>query len=750
MLTTDKNAFGQPFVRTEQVSQWALGVKEQLKQASIEATTFRWAQGKLQTALDDHSFWLFYEFPNKGKLAIRTCYDQHLTGNVRNHKKNKQSAEWEVEGSLGLFSINLEIYESGLLRYTTRLTPRQAFTVQGFPRDIYFLNADNDPMETAGKMYIKQSGPTAGLVYASVTEPLEGSFFYFQNLTSLNEYGDLTQTEPSGCVSAQWPELGFSLPAAEQPLPAEKKITLSDAFLYLNEIIPTDEFEGADQFLEAIGLIYPHLQKPETAYYDWPKASQRTIDALTKAGECGRQIHNKFYVNAYVGSTDKPPESMVQLAILVPLWEYQQWLGEPIELLEKLRQSIPSFYDEQKETIVRWLPGETFKKEELSEEEDPDKIDSWYLVHILMNLARLAEHGDMQAKELFLKSLQYVRNAAQHFKYEWPVFYHAESLKVLKAETSEGRGGELDTPGLYCHIMLQAYEMTRDTLYLDEAIRSAEKLIGKGFDLLYQSNITMMSALTLVKLWKLTGNHLYYKLSKLSIANLIARMWVWECSIGLGKYRSTFLGVAPLRDAEYLAAYEEAEIFATVLNYLKELGSDVPAPIRQIFSEYFKYLLHRGRYYFPTELPPDMISEEPREGHIAPKLPIPLEDIPTGLKKAGSVGQEVYGGAMPYILTTYAYKRFDPMPVMLFCEYPIYHAEYDILGPKQGYALFRLGGVAEFTCRVRVIALGKSLPLIQLFDATTDEPIPPQDEARQYQEFIVQGDQQIRLEWSRS
>ena len=260
-----------------------------------------------------------------------------------------------------------------------------------------------------------------------------------------------------------------------------------------------------------------------------------------------------------------------------------------------------------------------------------------------------------------------------------------------------------------------------------------------------------MSALTLVKLWKATGNRLYFDMSRLSIANIVARMWIWECNFGFGQLRSTFMGVAPLKDADYLAAYEEAEIVATMLSYLTEMGPDAPTPIRVLFSEFTKYLLHRGRYYFPTELPPEMLSQELREGRIIPDLPIPLEDLSTGWKQAGSVGQEVYGGALAYILATYAYKRFENVPVIIYCEYPIYQAEYQATEKDSGYAVLRLSGTSDHSCRVRLLAKGRELPAIQLMDEddTSREPFTPTEHNKRYQEYQVKGNLRLRVEWAK-
>ena len=748
--------YWQPSTKTEETSQWVAGLNDQLKQATHRAAAkVQLEQGHLEVCLTTNSFWLLYSIGQSGKLAIRTCFDPQMIRSFRVGKTSKTKVEYLVEGALGQFRVLVELPGSDypLLRYTTSLTPNQPFTIQAFPRDVYVLDTDYSPATTQGMVYVTQTGPTSGLVYLSVTNPVGGSLLYFQNFTALNAYFQATQTEPSGTVGAQWPEVGFALPTADSPLSAGTEITLSDAFLYLSEVIPQSEFEAADQFLDAMANIYLHLPRPETAYYNWPKAADRTIRALSESAHCGRMIHKQYYLNAYVDATYKPPESMVQLAILVPLWEYQRWVEKPVSLVESLLKNLPSFYDEKKQTLMRWLPGGTFEEaiNERSEEQDPTKVDSWYLLHTLMNLGRLAEQGNTEAKDLLFNSLEFVIKAAHHFGYDWPVFYDIRTLEVIKAETDTGKGGELDVAGLYTHVMVQVYELTKESRYLDEAIASAERLRGKGFELLYQSNITIMSALTLARLWKITGNRLYFDLSRQGLANVIARLWVWDGQFGFGKDRSTFLGVAPLRNAPYLAAYEEGEIVATMVNYLKEVGRDVPDAIRLFFSEYMKYLLHRGRYYYPSELVTDSICQSPKEGRIIRDLPIPLEDMPTGWKQAGAVGQEVYGGALAYILTSYAYKRFASVPIVVFAEYPIYQSEYQVTNKTSGYLIIRLAGTATCQCRVRLLARSGSLPTVRVYDedVTDSDPLKPSETGKTYQEYQVQGHQRLRLEWQR-
>ncbi|MFD1139799.1 hypothetical protein ACFQ4C_01705 [Larkinella insperata] len=744
--------YWQPFTKTHETSQWVMGLDEQFKQAAHRETLdLPMEAGTLEICLTANSLWLISEWGGAGKLAIRTCFDPQLVQKFKKVRTTKNGVEYQIQGSLGTFGVKIECPHSDktLLHYTTSLKPAQPFTVQAFPRDLYLLDNDYNPFTTEGMVYVTQSGPTSGLAYLSLVEPTECSVFYFQNFTALSDYCQMTQTEPSSTVTVQWPEVGFALPSSNQPLEAGQEIVLSDAYIYLIPTVPKTEFQAADQFLEAIGRVYRLLPKPETEYYDWPKAAEITIEALTESPHCGRRIQKHYYVNAYVDSTQKPPESMVQLAILVPLWEYQEWLGQTVSLVEQLQKNLPSFYDEKHETIMRWLPGGIFKEEERSEEQDHNKVDSWYLLHTLLNLGRLAEKGNPEAKDLLFGSLEYVIKAGHHFNYDWPVFYDIRTLDIIKAETAEGQGGELDVAGLYTHVMVQAYELTRDPRYLNEAMASAERLKGKGFELLYQSNITIMSALTLAKLWKITGNRLYFDQSRLSIANVLARLWIWECNFGYGQNRSIFMGVAPLKNAPYVAAYEEAEIFATMLSFLKEVGPDVPETVRMMFSEYFKYLLHRGRFYFPSELPEEMVCQQPREGRLIRELPIPLEDISIGWKQAGEVGQEVYGGAMPYILTTNAYKQFQNIPVIIFSDYPIYHAEYEFTEKNKGYVVVRLAGTSDCTCQVRLIAKSRSMPTVQLYDEDApDSPaLEPVKKADRYCEYRVSGSQRLRMEW---
>ncbi|UFH52181.1 hypothetical protein [Spirosoma sp. KNUC1025] len=228
--------YWQSFTKTDETSQWVAGLDEQLKHATHRAKfPLQPEKGHLTICLTDTSFWLIYSFEREGCLAIRTCFDPQSIKSYKVGRSSENKVEYQVEGALGQYTVTIELpkKKSSLLRYTTTLVARQPFTIQAFPRDVYVLDKGFKPAATEGMVYVTQSGPTAGLIYLSVTKPLAGSLLYFQNLTALNDFCQATQTDPSGSVSVKWPEIGFALPTTQEPLPAGKELTLSDAFLFL-------------------------------------------------------------------------------------------------------------------------------------------------------------------------------------------------------------------------------------------------------------------------------------------------------------------------------------------------------------------------------------------------------------------------------------------------------------------------------------------------------------------------------------
>ena len=84
--------------------------------------------------------------------------------------------------------------------------------------------------------------------------------------------------------------------------------------------------------------------------------------------KCWSTIRNVSYLNAYVGDTETPPESMVQLSVLLPMLEYADWVGKDIPMSNDILKTLPKFYDDKAKVYGRWLISEQHK---LDGSEDP-------------------------------------------------------------------------------------------------------------------------------------------------------------------------------------------------------------------------------------------------------------------------------------------------------------------------------------------------------------------------------------------
>lgn len=725
------------------LSQWTTGIEDHFsKPGNRKPVPLNFIPGKIEESIDSNSLWVILHAVNGYKMAIRTCFDPQGIKIYTRNIMGETVISYLVQGSIGSFDIRLEIVDS-ILRYTTQFIPAQEMSVKAFPRDIYILDNNFNPLASEGTVHTLQAGPAAGIAYFSI-KPKRETILYFQNLTSLNDYFQETETVPDNIVSAQWPEIGTALPESKKPLKKIKPVILSDALINFAGHAASGEVAQAQFFIDGMAEIYRHIKKPKTVYFDWPDMASKAIHSLADCKDCYRQINNHTYLNAYVASAEKPPESMVQYTLLIPMMEYQHWFGKPFKITAKLFENVLTFFDKKQGVMTRWLAGTEFKKDKRSEEEYHEIMDSWYLFHILGNVGRLALAGHVESRKNFLSSAEYAIKAAKKFSYNWPVFFHYNTLKIIKAETGEGKGGEQDVNGVYARVMWQAFQLTKEKRFLKEAEKALGLLRGKGFSLLYQTNNTAMTAVTALELWQHTNNKAYLDLSIVCIANVISKMWMWDCNFNYGRYRSTFMGVLPLHDAPYLAAYEEAEVFAIFSCFLKTGGEDLSPSIHLLLSEYMKYVLYRGRYYYPSELPSEMINNKPKEGKIIRNLPIPLEDLQTGWKKSGEVGQEIYGSNLPFILSAYAYQRFDKVPFTLYCEYPVLKSEL-LSEDGQTKLTITIGGVDVHHCQMRLIPEKKSLPASLIVKGEGAQNL--YIKGHRYREYMVKGGAIIEMSW---
>ncbi len=718
---------------TSNISPWAVSVISLLTKSNLSPLyTKKQESYDFEVQLTADALYILASGP--GRLAFRAAYTPAGDLQLTAQKQTDKGIIFSLSSSIGDIRVDLEWpVAADLLHYRTTLTPATDLHIPFWPRDLI-------APAPGGEIKVKQVGIRSGLVYAHLPAD-EGAFLYFQNLTSLADYCDQTETSCAEVVGGEWPEMGLALPAAiEKPLLKGTAVVLSDAYVVFDTAAAKQEADVMLQYLELLAAVYRQLPVTKTSYKHWPQILDKGLKDLLHNPACWSQVGGHSYFNAYACDYATPPEIMVQLAVLLPLQDYIEWGGHKLDAMKTIMDGLPAFYNEELKTIMRWHPFTADQMEGEEEQKKPNVMDSWYLHHPLLNLSRLALKGNQVAKKLFLNSLEFAINVAHHFKYRWPVFYDMKTLEVIKAETQPGKGGEKDVAGLYAHVMMQAWDLTGKKRYLQEAETAAKTLEGLGFELFYQANNTSFAAGAMVRLYKATGKKRYLELSYVCLANIFKNVKIWDCNYGYGKNFPSFFALFPLNDAPYTAVYEEQEVFCALHEYIfLAEGIELPASIKLLTAEYIRHLIDRAAYYYPPMLPKEMLADKPKVGELNTILWIALEDLQDGWKKCGQVGQEVYGAGNAFGIVPRHYFKAPGHDWMIYCDYPV--TNFKIYGRK---ASFNILGDAAFRCRLMIIKAAEKLPA---FKINTAEELAPKTLRSGHLEFAPAGNQSVTIQW---
>ncbi|MFN2528657.1 MAG: hypothetical protein ABR584_08060 [Candidatus Baltobacteraceae bacterium] len=692
--------------------------------------------------LGERGLWFSFERPGGATLAVRAVHAaEGLT--IVGHTRDQRGGTLDLTAASARYRVTYRfpVGRRRVVRISTWMTPVAELKIPFAPRDFYVFGTKPSANTTAGDIHTAQRGPRTGIVFATAREPKGATFLYWQNFTALNDFSKKTHTSPAGCVGGEWPEMGYApAPVTEHALAPDCEVQISDVHLALEKELPASDYDAARLYLDMMADIYVELERPQPDFHFWPEKAQATMRDLSFSPKCSHIKQNARFVMPYVGDSKKPPESMVQLAVLLPMLEFEEWSGQRFVLSRRLLESLPKFFDSSVGSIVRWLPGERFPKTQETGMKH-ENMDSWYLYHILFNVSRLATLGNVQAKSVLRKSLPYAIRVAQRFDYRWPVFFDTKTLEVVRGETEPGAGGEHDVAGLYALVMMQAHEIFKEARYLEEAQRAAKGLENLGFRLGYQTNTIGFAAEAMLKLYRITKEQQYLDLAEVCFANLFDNMWIWQCSYGYAIHYNTFFGLLPLRDAPYLACYEELEVIAKFHDVLRMAGDDLRPSLRLLLAEYGKYALGRVWQYFPASLPADGLSEKQESGELNKALSVPVEDLQDGWKKSGSVGQEIYGAGVALVYTTRQFKKLGESGVMLFCEYPI--VDLDITRNRAG---FTVGGSAALGCKLRLVPSDPSC-VAPPFTVRSTKQLKGELSSEGHLCFEVRGGDRISIAW---
>jgi hypothetical protein len=654
------------------VSPYVLSLRQSLSDLAGKSIR-QFTVGRLEVDLRamGESVWALIRRPAHGGLALRAAY---LAGGFECAATKPEAGETvrlRVTSVLGEHRIVFRTDGEALkhLRMTVSFTPTAAMVVPFVPRDLYPLDTNDDPLGAVGTVEAGQRGLNAGVLYFRVEEPAFGNVLYFQNLTAMNDYYHATRTKPDGAVGGEWPELGWLLPTPPQsgtaPTDALKpgvEVTLSDAILVFRHGESSHERESARQFLQMLGVAYKQLDLPGTDYRDWINRAERTLHDLDKAPEATIRHYGHRYIHPYTAA--EYPDIMVQMSLIAAIHDWGKWHGEPHPLEAEFKAGLAKFYDPKLKALRRYLPN-------VGDDKDADAVDSWYLYHPMLNLAKLALDGDQDARKLFLKAIDYGITAARHFKYKWPIQFKITDFSVVTESAGADGRGQTDVGGVYAWVMLQAFELTDDKRFFDEARAALDAAMGLRFNINYQANLTAWGAAACMRLWRITNEDVYLEQSYVYLGSFFHNCELWESEIERAVHYKNFLGATCLQDAPYMAIYECFDSFVAFECYLDDSGPDLEPAARMLIAEYCKYALDRAWYYYPDALPPGVISPKQRDtnGHVDRTLSFPLEDLYADGQLAGQVGQEVYGAGAAFIFATRAFHPVESAPFRIYCDH---------------------------------------------------------------------------------
>lgn len=619
----------------------------------------------------DDSVMVLVRREGRGGIALRAAYIAGPFSCEAVKPKPGETARLKVDSALGKHLVILRAGTAALenLRVTVQFTPASPMLVPFVPRDLYPLDEAGDPLGAIGNVEAQQRGLNVGMLYLHLEQPRFGDVLYVQNFTALNDYYRATGTTPEDAIGGAWPELGYLMPtppadadAANVALDAGVEVTLSDAILVFRHDAPPHERETARRFLQMLGVAYKAIDLPPVEYRDWVGRAERTLHDLDTAPEATIEHYGHRYVHPYTNA--EYPDIMVQMSVVTAIHDWGKWSGTPHPLEAEFKAGLEKFYDKKLASLRRYLPN-------VGDDKDADAVDSWYLYHPMLNLGILALDGDEAAKSLLLKSLDFGIKAARHFEYKWPVQYKVTDFSVITDVAGADDRGQTDVGGIYAWVMLQAFELTDDKRYLDEARAAIEAAMGLRFNVNYQANLTAWGAAACMRLWRITNRTVYLEQSYVYLASFFHNCVIWESEIGHAAHYRNFLGVTCLQDAPYMAVYECFDSFTAFQRYLGDSGPDLEPAARMLVSEYCRYALDRAWFFYPDALPPEALSPEQREtnGHIDRTLSFPVEDLYADGQLAGQVGQEVYGAGAALIFATRSVHRIENAPFDVFCDH---------------------------------------------------------------------------------
>lgn len=497
--------------------------------------------------------------------------------------------------------------------------------------------------------------PVAGNSIFLADHAMNSTILYFSNYTDLGAYFDRTQSGPTqpnfsypgagdkgSLVGLTGTSFGYLPPPTSlQNLPTGKSTTIIKSFLYLQPGIPSNEMAMSDTYLRSLDTVYRQVPRPSLPSADWKRYAVKAAKDLAKSANLVT-VDGHQYLRSYVSDTRKAPELITQAGVLAGLRAYENRYKVTVPLAATLENNLSSFYDPVYHTVTNGLPH------------DPNaQGESWYFVDNLISLLQLAQDGDQTARQLLLESTGSLITLAHTNNYRFPETFQYGVWKGGQSAL------EPDVAGGYAWLMLGLYDLTSDTLYLNEAKASIQHVAGRGFNLSYETHMTAFTAAAAQRLYRMTGDPAYRGDALLALANLFHATRLWDCTYGTCRKQHgyhTFMGLNPLPWSDYIAMLEQYEAWLGVRDYLK-YASGEPSYVTDLPRAFVKYSPLTLRYSLPPLLPAGAASKAAGEYPFVSRNVlgwyIPLEDLREGEATSGTIGQEIYGAGGVFMFAAY-------------------------------------------------------------------------------------------------
>ncbi|GEM_PF-724969 len=535
------------------------------------------------------------------------------------------------------FTILFTVYRDspGLINWQANISTNQSAVIIDNPRDLWFYDRVNGCLTTGGiTRYTKQARFASGICYL-YEDTLNSSIFYFEDFSTLNDYFTLKAGwAPEYVVDASGGSIGYKRPIGPPTIiPAGTNFDIVDTYIYIIPGMPTSEVEIAERFIFSLSKIYEHIYKPDIIETNWQEVASYELNDLLDA-RCWVAVNGVDFLRAYVNIPRfDSAELIAQLDVLVAIEKYEEIYGDVTSIDDGLEQILPYFYNTTHQTIVNDYPNEGITRG-----------DSWYTMELAIGLAKLDKMGSDMADLLLFLSIPTIIDFAHNVNYEFPVFFDYNTNNALS-------GSEPDVAGGYAYLMLECYDLKEEQLYLDEAEASIQHIVGKGFNLAYELQMTAACAVACARLYQITGNSDYLRMSYMPLANIMRACWLWECDYGYASDYLTFFGMSPMQEAGVITMKEQYEVWEYLNEYVNLTSGLIPEYFNNLIGGFIDYTPAVMRYSLAPFLPEEAVwTETTIYGAVnVPSMYVPLEDLRQGWEKSGQIGQEIYGAGGPII-----------------------------------------------------------------------------------------------------